>query len=64
MPGGGEAEEARAVVEVEPCAGDEVQACAPGGFVAAHDSGQGVAVGERECPVAQFAGAFDHLLGV
>ena len=64
VPGGGEAEEARAIVEVEPGAGDEVQAGAPGGLMCAHDPGQGVAIGECECPVPQLTGPFGHFLGV
>ncbi len=61
VPGGGEAEEAGAVGEIEARAGDEVQAGAPGGLVRAHDPGQRVAVGQGQRLVAEFAGPLDHL---
>ena len=64
VPGGGEAEQAGAVLQVEPGARDEVEAGALGGLVGADDPGQRVAVGQGEGAVAEFGRAFDHLLGV
>ena len=64
VPGGGEAEKAWAIGEVEAGARDEVEAGAPSGLVGAHDPGKRVAVGQGEGAVAQLDCAFDHLIGV
>ena len=64
VPGGGEAEEAGAVGEVEAGAGDEVEAGALGGFVGAHDPGQRVAVGQGQGAVAKFGRPLNHLIRV
>ena len=64
LPGDGQAEQGRPVLEVEAGAGNEAQLRLAGGVVGAHDPRQGVAVGERQGAVAQRMRPLHKLLGL
>ena len=64
LPGDGQAEQGRPVLEVEAGAGDEAQLRLAGGVVGAHDPRQGVAVGESQSAVAQGMRPLHQFLGL